>query len=200
MIFTRRDYATLHEIVFQPDYPGYRPDRFEAPNRDGVLDKGKRYAHVSMRDYRGHKHSTFLAQYLAYANAHARLVAEDLGIPREWWPCPTASVIRVLEYAPGAGSVEHTDSTITTNLLYRSDVSKLKTPSGPNSSTHFGRIAEMVMPGIVATPHSVEPSDVPQYSIVYAGLPKLDLVLPSGETVGEWLKSELAQSVVKEAA
>ena len=48
-MFTESDYKLLHSLVFQPDYPGYRPTLIEAPNGDDKLDVGKRYAHVSTK-------------------------------------------------------------------------------------------------------------------------------------------------------
>jgi hypothetical protein len=46
-MFTEDEMSTLRNIVFQPQYPGYRPTIVESPNGDGKVDTEKRYAHVA---------------------------------------------------------------------------------------------------------------------------------------------------------
>ena len=48
-MFTEKDYSMLHDIVFEKNYPGYKPNVIESPNGDSKLDDKKRYSHVAMK-------------------------------------------------------------------------------------------------------------------------------------------------------
>src|SRR5690606_726185 len=96
-LFTASDYAKLHSIVFQPDYPGYKPDVVESPNGDGKKDDLKRYAHVAekyLRDYSLTRR--ILEYYLDEAHGLALEVAITIGVPRPFWPVKEYSALRVL--------------------------------------------------------------------------------------------------------
>jgi len=215
-MFTSEDYRILHKIVFNDNYPGYRPNVIESPNGDGVKDTQKRYAHVSQKYLDNNRHQSaqgwikktiILERYLEKAHNLALDTAVQLGISPQFWPDIRYSALRVLEYPPGAGSAAHTDFDLFTLNLYRNLPNKLlKTkeivvgegvlPLG----VHAGELLQLLMTkgnfSIHATPHKVIPSELNnyQYSIVYFAIPDHAAVLPSGETVGQWIEERLKRS------
>lgn len=135
-LFTASEYAHLHSLVFQPDYPGYKPNVVESPNGDGKKDMEKRYAHVSekylfvrttetinyIKDWGyhpTHERDHQLQNYLNRAHDLAMQVAITIGVPREFWPVRKYSALRVLEYNAEAITNEHTDFDLFTLMCYR---------------------------------------------------------------------------------
>lgn len=209
-MFTAVDYTRLHQIVFQPDYPGYRPEVVEAPNGDGYWDTDKRYAHVAAKylkemDYSYNK--MHLESYLGRAHEKAVEVSVALGVPPQFFPKQEYSALRILDYPPGAVTHPHTDFDLFTLMCYRNlpECFKYRSPASMgayqhlNEQIHFGELLELIAPGaFLATEHEVLPmpamSGRHQYSIVYFAIPDHATVLPSGETVGAWLDERMSRS------
>ena len=151
-LFTASDYATLHSLVFQPDYPGYKPNVVESPNGDGVKDVEKRYAHVSEKYLckeatgfidpeffnvpKNYDRDVELMHYLTKAHDLAVQVAVSLGIPQPFWPVRKYSALRVLEYNATATTAPHTDFDLFTLMCYRNlpEYFKYLSPSYPASA------------------------------------------------------------------
>lgn len=202
MILNHYDYQNLHAMVFQPDYPGYKPRVFEAPNGDGRLDTGKRYAHVSQKYVHPHYATQ---QYLrcVYDQAfyEACRVADELKVPLSYWPERAHSALRVLEYPFGAGSEQHTDFDLFTILCYRNgpglvrDDPTVETLDAVSPELHIGELGELCGLG-PATPHRVEPryDGEVQKSVVFFAVPDYFAPLPSGQTVGDWMAERKSRS------
>ena len=125
-MFSALDYATLYDIVFQPDYPGYKPDVVESPNGDGVKDTLKRYAHVAMKHLSEYDIKPInknkvvtLQDYLLKAHDKSIELAITIGVPRQYWPSLDQGCLRILEYGPYASSAEHTDMDLISVSCYR---------------------------------------------------------------------------------
>lgn len=195
-LFTAQDYARLASLVFRPDYPGYTPGVAEAP--DGLaeyVDTGKRYAHVAdkyLKQYSARVPGASgrvacLQHYFVRAGRHAvDLAADQFLLSGEWWPRMDYSALRVLQYAPGVGSAEHRDISLFTLNLYRS----VANPGLGGGEYHIGKLGELLGLG-PAEPHRVDPLPVQQASIVFFAIPDHAAVLPSGETVGEWIAEQM---------
>jgi hypothetical protein len=82
----------------------------------------KRYLHVADK----YAPPAWAREYQDRAYAQACRVAEVLRVPREYWPMPSTGALRVLEYPPGAGTVEHTDFDLFTIVLWRSTPADLE--------------------------------------------------------------------------
>jgi len=204
--FSSIDYADLRARVFRPDYAGYKPNVVESPHGDGKLDAEKRYAHVSVKNMRTDEERRDLLPYLELAHNQALKAARAMVLPVEFHPKMEFGALRVLEYPPGASSHRHEDFDLFTLMLYRNDPERFQvdeTHAGRalaalqqvNTQGHLGEIASELGLG-PATPHWVEPSTTAQHSIVYFAIPDHAAWLPSGITVGEWLKERLARSRV----
>lgn len=201
MIFSAADYDTLAAIVFRPDYPGYATARgvVESPNGDGALDTQKRYSHVATKyihnglDAEGNQDLTLaeytLLQYLRRAHEHAMHMAAEMDAPFDFAPSFEHGALRVLEYPAGATSAEHTDFDLFTLNLYRN----VPNPGLPVGEVHMGELGELLGMGH-ATPHSVAPMTVVQQSLIYFAIPDHSAVLPSGQTVGEWIAERMNRS------
>lgn len=198
-MFNQEDYELLHALVFSPDYPGYKPAVREAPNGDGKVDTGKRYAHVNetyLADVKDRAVAFVLGHYLTRAYREALRVAELLNVPEAYLPGPKHGTLRVLEYPAGTGSEMHTDACLFTLNLYRSAWNE-----GLGSEpVHIGEIGEIVDLG-KAFPHSVLPCQGEQFSIVYFAIPSHEALLPGchenyspGPSVGSWLSERIARS------
>jgi hypothetical protein len=185
-LFNADDFARLRTL-FDGSYAGYKPNVIEAPNGDGKLDVQKRYLHVATK----YDPPEWAREYLqrAYQRAchHAAL---DLHVPHPFWPDLDACALRVLEYPPGADSAEHTDFDLFTFNAYRNTQDVV---GDDGTGLFIGEIGEMIGLG-KATPHSVPARPYEQHSIVFFALPSHDAVLPTGQTVGEWLKERMARS------
>jgi isopenicillin N synthase-like dioxygenase len=213
-MFNAADYKKLHSIVFQDNYPGYKPNIIEAPNGDGYWDNDKRYAHIAAKyltDLPYTPTKTVLQDYLSRATQYAVSVAISLGVPKEFWPTYQYSAIRLLEYPPGAVTNPHTDFDLFTLMLYRNipetfeycgrdqlhkDNPLLQEARELNNQIHFGEILGIINPCYWATPHKVvaDPAQRTQYSMVYFAIPDHAAVLPTGETVGAWIEERISRS------
>jgi hypothetical protein len=209
-MFNAHDYKILSDIVFHideegnPTYPGYRPNVVESPNGDKNWDTEKRYAHVATKYLE--PYNKVLMGYLHRAHNKAMEVAIELGIPKEFWPDIRYGALRVLEYPPGAVTHPHKDFDLFTLMMYRNTPEDFKYLSGKdvflmeaqqlNDQIHFGEILETLIPAYKANEHEVV-ADIfgrTQYSIVYFAIPDRAAVLPTGQTVGEWLEERLSRS------
>lgn len=206
-MLTRDDYNTLHALVFREGYPGYKPTVIEIPNGDGKADAEKRFAHVATKYMTGVQGNAVLDHYLRLGHEEATRVAQAIGIPEEFMPDITRSALRVLEYPPGAVSNPHQDFDLFTLMMYRDQprcfvAHEVDDDINPEAIyalqeksplAHFGQLAEAI--GFAyATPHEVTASSVVQRSMVYFAIPRWEAVLPSGETVKDWLNGRMARS------
>ncbi len=149
-------------------------------------------------------------------------VAGCLGVASPFWPAQRNGALRVLEYPVGATSNLHTDFDLFSLVLYRDqpDCLVLQDCTGPdlvtpqdyieaagqysrmlsarklNAQLHIGELGELIGLG-PATPHEVIASDRPQHSAVYFALPNPGAVLPTGQTVGNWLEERMSRSRVE---
>lgn len=199
MIFNAGDYAQLWSLFYSaPPYAGYRPNVAEAPNGDGRVDAEKRFLHVALK----YDPPAWAVRLLARAHFEACIIAEQYRVPDAFYPRVENGTLRVLEYPPGATSVEHTDFDLFTVNCWRAG-GPVEWRTGTRgdwmrfeTDVHMGEIGELVGLG-PATAHRVPPMQTgPQGSIVYFAMPAMDAVLPSGETVRAWLDERLARSRV----
>lgn len=193
MMFSARDYARLHDVVFSGGWPGYRPEVKELPNGDGRVDAEKRYAHVAvtyLRDWCGRAgtghNGVFLPKqavdmcmsYLMRAHERAVEIARALKCPDAFMPRLEYGALRVLEYPPGAGSHAHTDFDLFTVMLYRDRPGRFMSDwfempeavRALDEHCHMGELGEIVGLGR-ATQHSVLASPEWQHSLVYFAIP-----------------------------
>lgn len=184
MIFDSTDFDRLRTL-FDPSYPGYRPDVVEAPNGDGKLDVSKRYLHVATK----YDPPRWARQYLWAAFDESQRIAARLGVPDAYWPRVDACALRVLEYPPGSDSAEHTDFDLFTFNAHRNTQDVV----GGDGKVYIGEIGEIVGLG-PATRHAVPSRIYEQRSIVFFALPAHDVELPTGVTVGEWLAERISRS------
>ncbi len=216
----KQDYDRLAEIVFRldaegkPTYPGYHPEVLELPNGDGKVDAQKRYAHVATKYLRNWHNGDGDTLYYAYSDAwHLALdVSKVLQVPDRFRPALHHGALRILEYPVGATSNLHTDFDLFTIMIYRDqpecfisyDTASHKCPPSEqdvrlgearklNAQLHIGELGELVGLG-PATPHEVIASGKTQHAIVYFAIPDHAAVLPSGQTVGEWLTERMSRS------
>lgn len=198
------DYAVIHDIVFQPNYPGYKPTIVESPDGDGVLDHGKRYAHIAYKylaEYYDAGNKLILESYLNRAHNLALEAAYAMGVPEEYMPDINRGALRILEYPPGAVTNPHCDFNLFTLMMYRDQPEHFEYVSGEpstqlqeiNHQIHYGEITELLGLGY-ATRHKVTASDTTQHSIVYFNVPRWEVKLPDGRTVEEFIVERTARS------
>jgi hypothetical protein len=204
-MFTKDEYEALHALVFVPDYPGYKPTVIEIPNGDGKADSEKRYAHVAPKYFSTARQAKDLTPFLAQAFELAQAAADLAGVPKAFMPDFRYGALRVLDYPPGAVSNKHEDFDLFTLMIYRDQPECFKAdeigPTPPslkrihmlNKQAHLGQLGEAIGLG-KATPHEVVASEQRQHSIVYFAIPDWDSVLPSGQSVKDWLNSRMARS------
>lgn len=207
--FDADDYAALHALVFREDYPHKPPP--EIPNGDGNVDR-KSYRHVALKYLPGFGNAAerdLLLSTLYWAHLNAESVYDALGGPPAFRPDIRYGALRVLEYAPGDFSHEHTDFDLFTLALYRDrpdhfhrqgEWTDLPTPAlALNHGLHLGELGEAIGLG-KATRHSVSASTSPQRSIVYFAIPDHEAQLPEGNpdgstiSVRNWLNERMARS------
>jgi hypothetical protein len=157
--------------------------------------KAKRYLHVAPK----HNPPAWAMAYLARAHYEACRVAEALNVPAAYYPRVADGTLRVLEYPPGAGTVEHTDFNLFTIVLWRSTPDDLECTdknllAGEYTTAacqywrlskarkispglHIGELGELVGLG-PATPHRVPARAYAQKSIVYFAVPDHAARLP----------------------
>lgn len=189
------DYSDLHALVFQEDYPGYKPYIVESPNGDGKFDVQKRYAHVTvtnLQDDTNPSRVAILERYFLEGFQEAVEAARALGLEPRFMPDARRCAMRVLEYPPGAVSEPHTDFDLFTVQLYRNQVHSLV----PNDRTlQIGELYEIITHGARrATRHSVMADGRPQLSIVFFAMPPFDEMLPNGQLVSDWVAERISRS------
>lgn len=214
MHFTRADYDRLHEIVFRPGYPGYKPDVTEIPNGDGRADTEKRYAHVSPKYWRATEESiltvgemNFLKIMYEHALYRAKEMFRSAGGASPWMPLWSYSSLRILDYPPGATSAPHRDFDLFTTMLYRDHPECFRVLAETDHSSarqamrkidpqvHIGELLGMGC----ATLHEVVASAERQRSIVFFAIPEHSNVLSprfdgTGTSVRDWLNGRMARS------
>lgn len=204
MIFDLRDYMDMN-ILFSPDYPGYKREVIESPNGDGVLDSGKKYCHIALK----YNPPDWARDFLARAHFEACRVAEILDFDPLFYPRVEDGTLRILHYPIGVGTAEHTDFNLFTITCYRSspdDVEQQPFNKWEKGvpAYHIGELGEIAGLGR-ATPHRVPGRAYSQMSIVYFAMPDHKLVLPPhpgiggvqwepGQTVKGWLADRYSRS------
>ncbi len=214
-------YQLLYNTVFSDAYPGYIPTVQEAPHGDGKWDTGKRYAMIALKylnQYDG-PDAWFMEELLDECVSESRNIAIDLGIPQKYWPNIQDSAIRVLEYPAFSLSAAHTDFDLFTMMLYRNRMENFVytqpawaghgkcAPVNHRSSTllaemkethpglHFGELMELINPAVYkATKHEVTSTPLTQYSCIFFAMPRLDVHLPDGMLIADWLKERKGRS------
>lgn len=202
-IFDKADYDKIHQLVFTPDYPGYKPTVVEIPNGDGKADIEKRYAHAAPKYFTDITTGLALMPYLQRAHDLAVEAAKALQLAPQFMPNINFGALRILEYPAGAVSNLHRDFDLFTLMCYRDQADKfiaeevdspqLQILKRFNAQAHVGELGAEVGIG-PATPHEVIASDTTQHSIVYFSIPDHDAVLPSGLTVRAWLNQRMSRS------
>jgi hypothetical protein len=176
----------------------------EIPNGDGKADADKRYAHVAVKYMQTEQQKADLMPFLEQAHKVAMQVAyRILNLHPKYYPDIRYSALRVLDYPPGSISNRHEDFDLFTLMAYRDQpeyfVSYGEEPAALavarqlNPQAHLGQIGEAIGLG-KATTHEVLPAPTTQRSIVYFTIPDHDAILPSGETVRDWLNVRMARS------
>lgn len=204
-MFTKDDYEKIHELVFRPDYSGYKPSVVEIPNGDGKADAEKRYAHIAPKYMMTEQQRSDLMPFLEKAHNLAVLAAGATDLPLMYYPRIEYGALRVLDYPPGAVSNEHQDFDLFTLMAYRDQPDKFKAKDEGgvsealrkirafNPQAHIGQLGELVNLG-AATTHEVVASDTTQHSIVYFAIPDHEVELPNGMKVRDWLNERMARS------
>lgn len=201
MFLDRKDYDTLATIVFQPSYPGWKPDVKEIPNGDGKVDV-KKYAHIAPKYLPGFgtgRQRSLLMRALFRAHEVAEAVADVLNVPQAFRPDIRYGAVRVLAYPAETGiSHPHTDFDLFTIPLFRDqpecfvryehqDLDPIAEDIAPG--LHIGELGEAIGLG-PATRHEVLPHPEGQLSAVYFAIPDWDAPLPEGparDRVYQWL-------------
>lgn len=210
MKLTHADYDRLYNIVFEDNYRGYKPTIIESPNGDKNWDTEKQYAHIAKKYLEqlyfsktvAYSEQRFLWRILTDGLVKARQIADELLLPPEFYPSIEDSTIRILDYPPGAITHPHTDFDLFTVMLYRDKPKCFRYLDEPPSKAiqelsphiHYGEILELIDPTLKATKHEVIASNHTQASIVFFAMPPHSAILPSGQTVGEWVAERLSRS------
>jgi hypothetical protein len=166
-------FGALATIVFNPNWPGYG-------KRNEGRNGNTRYAHVAKKylivcrdDERD------LPEWeWGCAFDRACTLAINLGLPL---PSPEDSTLRLLHYEPGSSFNAHQDFCLFTVNLFRN----FPNEGLPDLEVHYGMLAKFY--GYEPTTHSVTPQDRHQYSAVFFAMPPLDMKLPNGETVADFV-------------
>lgn len=202
---TKEEFNRLAAWAFSPANPGYKLTVREAPAGDGVFDEQKEYAHVAPK-YFTPETPDFVWHAYVRARGQATALCMALGL-EDWLPGPD-STLRLLRYPPGATTAPHTDFDLFTLSLYRSHHSAFQHlgPEGGiggsvlldharqiSPGVHFGELMTEIL-GVPATRHATSPLTEWSYSAVFFVIPDHSLKLPSGATVGEWIKERVARS------
>lgn len=211
-MFTREEYEKIHELVFRPDYSGYKPAVKEIPNGDGKVDADKRYAHIAPKYLLTEQQREDLMPFYNRAHELSLQMAGATDLPIAYYPDHRYGALRVLEYPVGSISNEHEDFDLFTLMAYRDQPDKFKSKDAYsenlkklrafNQQAHIGQLGELVGLG-TATPHEVVASETVQHSIVFFTIPDHEAELPStfvkgviqpAQKVREWLNERMARS------
>lgn len=194
--------ASWADRLLSTDYPGYNPPGTERADMYALGDYS--YAHVATKYLSQDCEALSDGQRNAMLNMlkdlvnTARRYSVGYEIPREFWPTMEDSTLRLLEYRPGAVIEEHTDFNLFTVNLYRTSRAPYRhgddRAEAHIDNVHIGEIWEQIDAERTATPHWTDVHPHTQYSVVFFAMPSLKAMLPSGVTVGEWLKDRKAQS------
>ena len=197
------DYVDVSTFAFSDKNPGYNSQVIESPNGDGVWDKRKKYAHLAPKYFdvtrlKDKFSLDYIKMRLIYRKAvnEAAEVCKFLDLPPEFYPGPD-STMRVLWYPKGATTAPHTDFDLFTICMYRNQLDSfiyLDDETEPSlelaksffPGIHFGELMTEVN-GMKATKHEVIGTEESQQSIVFFVVPPHQSVLPSGQTVGDWI-------------
>lgn len=190
--------------VFTPTYPGYRALCFEQPdgNKDG--ESYYSYAHIASKYLdgwlTGHEMREEARDLIESLVEEARAWAVKFGIPFELWPTAEDSTLRLLYYPPGGAGAKHTDFCLFTLPVFRNlpqcfniEVANPDPIPGipyGEPKVHKGELMASLMPKEQADMHWVDadPDGRAQFSAVFFAMPPLKTLLPSGQTVGEWVE------------
>ena len=202
-MFTEKDYNKLHELVFRPDYSGYKPDVIEIPNGDGNADADKKYAHVAIKYMKTEQQRKDLMPYLEQAHEESMDAIFAVDLPFDYMPDIRYSSLRILDYPPGSISNKHEDFDLFTLMMYRDQPDRFLSEDiksttidlirKKNPQAHMGQLGTEIGLG-PATPHWVLPSETRQKSIVYFVIPDHNAVLPSGVVIRDWLNERMSRS------
>ena len=191
--------ASWADKLFSPRFKGCKPIGTERPDKYAAGDYA--YAHVAPKYLDtdcglSKMHAESLQSLLQDLNNIARRWAVAWEIPREFWPEMEDSTLRILEYPVGARIAPHYDFDLFTVNIYRTVREPYKYVEDVDvpSYVHVGELWQEVDSSMTATKHWTEPHYRPQYSVVYFAMPKLSAVLPSGQTVADWLLHRKEQS------
>lgn len=176
------------EWALSTQNPGFRQEVVEVPNGDGVADVGKLYGHIAPKYGIPKRYRSYYDHLLTLATGYAMA----LGVPSEFMPGED-STLRVLRYPPGVGGAEHTDFDLFTVNVGRTHEAVAHHTDPLPFGVHAGELLTEIL-GTPATPHSVNALDEEQGAMVFFAVPKLDAVLPSGLTVGEWIQERKERS------
>ena len=169
---------------FSSHNAGYRPDVLEVPHGDGRVDSGKRYAHVAPKYGMPRDVEWLWNLYLE----SSRELSMRMGVPKQYLP-GADSTLRCLRYDAGVGSEAHTDFCLLTLNVWRDCAN----PGLRGFPFHTGELMTEIT-GREADEHWVEPLESAQESIVFFAVPDHDAALPSGETVGDWMRERKSRS------
>lgn len=213
-MITCEEFDRLAAYAFSSANPGYKPTVREAPNGDGTWDEQKEYAHLAPKYFSGGTPEPIIEAWTD-AMIAAIDVCDQLGLS-SWRPGPD-STLRLLRYLPGATTAPHTDFDLFTLSLYRSHKDAFKYIDAEPATIgdwntdrersrrlltkarelspgiHFGELMTEIL-GVPATPHETLPLDEWSYSAVFFVIPDHAKRLPSGVTVGEWIRERVARS------
>jgi hypothetical protein len=213
-MFTEDDYEKLHELVFRPDYSGYKPTVKEIPNGDGKVDAEKMFAHVAPKYFTTDEQRHALMPFLERAHELAVEAGNLIELGPEFMPDIRYGALRILDYPPGAVSNLHEDFDLFTLMCFRDQPDRFKAHETAaaqdeagqprrldvidkirtlNQQAHLGQLGAAIGLGS-ATPHEVLPSETRQRSIVYFAIPDHASALPSGTLVRDWLNERMARS------
>jgi hypothetical protein len=205
MKLTARQFEELSTFAFSSQNPGFKPAVIESPNGDGVWDAQKQYAHIALKYFDRCTPSHVRVAYLLALDEANRIIRR-MGLPAGV-VAGDDSTLRLLRYPPGATTAPHTDFDLFTLSLYRSHVGAfvyrqayepelLSKARQFSPGIHFGELMTEILGDFhaPATRHETVALDVPSFSAVFFVIPPHEYVLPSGLTVGEWLKERIARS------
>ena len=201
-------YDEIYRHVFHKGYPGYIPSVIESPNGDHIWDLDKRYAHIAKKyldDFTSDNISqlAFLDSVLNDAKLISNKICQHLNIPKKYWGGDDCTM-RILDYPPGATTAPHTDFDMFTITLYRNTPDAFKYLDGEDDpllkearthscGIHLGELMTEIT-GAKATKHEVIATNNMQKSIVFFVVPDHKVILPSGISVGDWMKERKERS------
>jgi hypothetical protein len=182
-VFTLADYDVLRHLTHRISYPGFRYGAIglDASNvRKNVagimvdhLEQWEKSEHFNRFEYE------LLVRSLIKGHDLACQVAADLELPPELYPSLRHSILRILDYPPGSGTLPHPDKSLFTMALYRNipGVEVVKGYRDPElvnrfPGIQFGGMFERASLG-EQTYHQIPEQTIPQHSIIYFARPDM---------------------------